>query len=119
MHSSATEVATVAAPTLAFKANLDFRFIKDNLQLVTDNCKIRNSQANPTLVAELYDEYLKLKKDSDMLRASRNENSTSMKVWAASSNAVFRLFLLAPSTMQSFAQCQRHYIGLYHEAGTD
>jgi hypothetical protein len=69
-----------AYPAPAYKVNLDFKFIRDNLQLVTDNCKIRDSAADPALVAQLYDDYVKLKAESDNLRSSRNENSAAMKV---------------------------------------
>lgn len=71
-------VAAYSAP--AYKVNLDFKFIRDNLQLVSDNCKIRDSAADPALVAQLYDDYVKLKSESDNLRSSRNENSSAMKV---------------------------------------
>lgn len=83
VHStSVAEVATAAVPAVApsFKANLDFKFVKDNLQLVSDNCKLRNSSADPERVAQLYDEFTRLKQESDALRASRNENSAAMKV---------------------------------------
>ncbi|WIA23340.1 hypothetical protein OEZ85_000104 [Tetradesmus obliquus] len=70
-------VAAYSAP--AYKVNLDFKFIRDNLQLVSDNCKIRDSAADPALVAQLYDDYVKLKSESDNLRSSRNENSSAMK----------------------------------------
>ena len=70
--------AAVVAPS--FKANLDFKFVKDNVQLVVDNCKARNSNADPVRVVQLYDEFTRLKQESDSLRASRNENSAAMKV---------------------------------------
>ena len=71
-------VAAVKAPS--FKAALDFKFVKDNLQLVTDNCRERLSGADPARVVALYDEYAALKVESESLRASRNENSSAMKV---------------------------------------
>lgn len=73
-----TTTAPVEGP--AFKANLDFKFVRDNLQLVTDNCRARKTSANPALVAELYEEFLTIKQQTDALRASRNENSQTMKV---------------------------------------
>jgi len=75
---SAPAAAAAAAP--AFKANLDFKFVKENVQLVADNCKARNAFADPARVAALYDEFTRLKQQSDALRASRNENSAAMKV---------------------------------------
>jgi hypothetical protein len=76
--AAAAPAATVAAP--AFKANLDFKFVKENVQLVADNCKARNASADPARVAALYDEFTRLKQECDSLRASRNENSSAMKV---------------------------------------
>lgn len=78
--ATAEPVTIPAHPAPAYKVNIDFRFIRDNLQLVTENCRIRDSAADPALVAQLYDEYVKLKAESDSLRASRNENSAAMKV---------------------------------------
>jgi hypothetical protein len=75
---ASSSLAACSAP--AYKVNLDFKFIRDNLQLVSDNCKVRNSAADPALVAQLYDDYVKLKAESDNLRSSRNDNSAAMKV---------------------------------------
>jgi hypothetical protein len=82
VRSIAISEASTAAPVEgpAFKANLDFKYVRDNLQAVVDNCRVRNSTANPQLVAELYDEYLGIKQQAEALRASRNENSQAMKV---------------------------------------
>ncbi|KAI8471369.1 MAG: hypothetical protein J3K34DRAFT_417403, partial [Monoraphidium minutum] len=80
-HAVAADVAAPAVPSVApaFKANLDFKFVKENLQLVTDNAKSRNSNADPARVVQLYDEFARLKQECDSLRASRNENSAAMK----------------------------------------
>ena len=80
--NAVAEVASPALPAVApaFKANLDFKFVKDNLQLVADNCKLRNTYADPARVVQLYDEFARLKQECDSLRASRNENSAAMKV---------------------------------------
>lgn len=85
-HSSGSK----AQPS--FKAHLDFKFVKENLQLVIDNCKERfANSANPAKVVELYDEFTRLKQESDTLRASRNENSAAMKVGRGAPNgALFR-----------------------------
>ena len=53
---------------------------RDNLELVSQNCINRNSQANPKLIAELYGEYLQLNKEVNSIRQERNENAASMKV---------------------------------------
>eukprot|EP00882_Tetradesmus_deserticola_P009526 GHRQ01010058.1.p1 GENE.GHRQ01010058.1~~GHRQ01010058.1.p1 ORF type:complete len:343 (+),score=64.45 GHRQ01010058.1:102-1031(+) len=77
LAAKSSGVAAYAAP--AYKVNIDFRFIRDNLQLVSDNCKVRGSAADPALVAQLYDDYVRWKAESDNLRFSRNENSAAMK----------------------------------------
>ena len=77
-----------AAKAPSFKANLDFKFVKDNLQLVIDNCKERLSNADPARVVALYDEFTRLKTETDALRASRNENSSAMKVRGAPGTTV-------------------------------
>ena len=63
-----------------FKANIDFKFIKENLDLVVKNAEDRNSNADPRLVVQLYDKYVQLKMEADEIRAERNENSNAMKV---------------------------------------
>eukprot|EP00798_Chlamydomonas_sp_ICE-L_P027698 gene27698-7340_t len=73
------EVKTPAHAPHPFKAQLDFRFFKENLELVTANATSRNSVCDPAKVVELYDEYLSLKQSADELRAKRNENSSAMK----------------------------------------
>lgn len=83
--------ATLPAVALAFKANLDFKFVKDNLQLVADNCKLRNTYADPARVVQLYDEFARLKQECDSLRASRNENSAAMKVGTIAGDVGMRL----------------------------
>lgn len=69
-----------AAAAPAYKVPLDFKFIRDNVQMIAENCRLRNSAADPALVAQLYEEFLQLKAESEALRASRNENSAAMKV---------------------------------------
>lgn len=48
--------------------------------MIAENCRLRNSAADPALVAQLYEEFLQIKAESEALRASRNENSAAMKV---------------------------------------
>jgi seryl-tRNA synthetase len=62
-----------------FKAHLDFKYIKDNLEAVVDNCRARNSAADPRRVAELYDQVVARRKAADALRAQRNDNAAAMK----------------------------------------
>ncbi len=65
-----------------FKAHIDFKYIKDNVDALVKNAKDRSSNADPKLVAELYDRYVLLKMEADGIRAERNENSGAMKVHA-------------------------------------
>lgn len=80
--SSSSSDTAAAAPAPAYKVPLDFKFVRDNVQLIAENCKLRNSSADPALVAQLYEDFLELKAESEALRASRNENSAAMKVRA-------------------------------------
>ncbi len=58
---------------------LDYRFIKENLREVKENVKNRRVDADPELVAELYDERNGLIHDIEDLRKRRNENASGMK----------------------------------------
>lgn len=62
-----------------WKANIDYRSIRDNLQRVEENCRKRNSNADPNLVVRLYDEYTTLQQQADAVRSARNENARAMK----------------------------------------
>uniref|UniRef100_A0A7S0S4I3 serine--tRNA ligase n=1 Tax=Chlamydomonas leiostraca TaxID=1034604 RepID=A0A7S0S4I3_9CHLO len=53
--------------------------MKENLQAVEQNTKNRASNANPRKAVELYDEFVRLKSETDRLRAERNSNSAQMK----------------------------------------
>ena len=64
----------------AFRAFIDFRFVRDTVEAVAANCRNRLSTADPHLVAQLYEEYVKAQQETDRLRAARNENSSAMKV---------------------------------------
>jgi len=86
VHASSTEPATAPAEVTSplqhapsFKAAIDFKAIKADLEGVEKNCKLRNSRANPRRAVELYDEYVRLKLEADTLRADRNSNSSRMK----------------------------------------
>jgi seryl-tRNA synthetase len=58
---------------------LDFKFIKENIDLVKDNTKKRNVRADVDLVAKLYVKRNTLQQHIDALRQSRNENTRKMK----------------------------------------
>lgn len=78
--TSSQQDAAAAHPAPAYKVPLDFKFIRDNVHMIAENCKLRNSSADPALVAQLYEDFLAIKAESEALRASRNENSAAMKV---------------------------------------
>lgn len=80
MADAPSTSAPVAHQGPLFKAALDFKAMKDNLELYVKNTKDRFSSADPAKVVALYDQYVKLKSDADALRAARNENANAMKV---------------------------------------
>lgn len=55
-------VAAVAVKPPQWKAAIDFKWIRDNKDMVVANIKSRNSNANLELVLELYEKFLNLKK---------------------------------------------------------
>lgn len=75
--------ARAAAAAPAYKVPLDFKFIRDNVDLVAANAAARNAACDAALVAALYDEWLAAKAHAETLRAERNENAAAMKVRAA------------------------------------
>lgn len=76
-QSSASHIANSDRP--AFKAHLDFRFVKTNLELLRETVKNRNSSADPDVVAELYDKWVKVLEELERVRADRNANAKAMK----------------------------------------
>lgn len=65
----------------AFRAHIDFKYVRDNLEGVAENCRNRlASTADPGKVVSLYEEYVGLQQETDRIRAARNENSGAMKV---------------------------------------
>ena len=58
---------------------LDYKFIKDNVDLVEENIKIRNVKASAKLVAELYTKRNNIQTQLDVLRNKKNENADKMK----------------------------------------
>ena len=47
---------------------------------LVENCRRRNSAGDPQLVAQLYDEFVALNREADVVRKERNDNAASMKV---------------------------------------
>ncbi len=58
---------------------LDFKFIKENLEAVKQNIKIRNVKADAELAAGLYTQRNTLQQQLDDQRRARNENAGKMK----------------------------------------
>ena len=61
-------------------------------ELVT-NCKQRNSDADPRLVAQLYEEFAEFEREVQSVQKQRNDNAASMKVrplpWQCSPSLVY------------------------------
>lgn len=64
----------------AYRAHIDFRFVKNNLDLVRQNVADRNSMADPDAVAALYDKWVNALEQVERLRAERNAIAKAMKV---------------------------------------
>ena len=64
----------------AFRAFLDFKALKADLDKHVQNCKNRNSPADPQKVAQLYDQYCEAQQRVDKVREDRNGNAKAMKV---------------------------------------
>ena len=62
-----------------YRAYIDFKFVRDNLDLIKQNCADRLVKADPGQVVSLYDEFVQLTQEADVVRAARNENSSAMK----------------------------------------
>ncbi|XVE55535.1 hypothetical protein DITRI_Ditri03aG0166600 [Diplodiscus trichospermus] len=75
----ATEVSNNKVVKPQWKAAIDFKWIRDNKELVAVNIKNRNSNANLELVLELYDKMLNLQKEVERLRGERNNVANKMK----------------------------------------
>lgn len=68
-----------APPKPRFTAFLDFKFVRDNVELLSQNARNRNSSVDVAAVAQLYDSYVEMKTKTDEIRAARNENAKAMK----------------------------------------
>ncbi|QDZ18919.1 serine--tRNA ligase [Chloropicon primus] len=62
-----------------WKAPLDFKFIRDNVEEVEANCRDRNASADPRLVAELYTKYLERNQELAEAQQARNANAKKLK----------------------------------------
>lgn len=62
-----------------WRAAIDFKWIRDNKDVVATNIKNRNSNADIDLVLELYDKFLAIQKEVERLRGERNMVANKMK----------------------------------------
>lgn len=53
---------------------------RDHVEELIVSCRQRNSDADPALVAQLYEDFAALEREVDAVRKLRNENAASMKV---------------------------------------
>eukprot|EP00891_Asterochloris_glomerata_P009215 jgi/Astpho2/9215/e_gw1.00138.12.1_t len=63
----------------SYRAYIDFRALKADLDRHVRNCSDRNSAGDPKAVAQLYDEWLAAQSKVEQLREERNANAQSMK----------------------------------------
>jgi len=76
----ATDVtADLAVQTPAWRASIDFKYIRDHAKEVQANCDARAAVADVNKVVETYDKYLGLLRETDELRQERNQTAAKMK----------------------------------------
>lgn len=84
MHPGSTTSVLTGSPAhehqqLTWRAAIDYKYVRDNLEAVTANCIKRKSSADPAKVVQLYESYLTLKAKVDATREARNASAASMK----------------------------------------
>ncbi|XP_058086680.1 serine--tRNA ligase, chloroplastic/mitochondrial isoform X2 [Magnolia sinica] len=75
--SVTSEKDKVAKPQ--WKAAIDFKWIRDNKDIVATNIKNRNSNADLELVLDLYEKLMSLQKEVERIRGERNVVANKMK----------------------------------------
>mmetsp|Transcript_27852 Transcript_27852/g.52986 ORF Transcript_27852/g.52986 Transcript_27852/m.52986 type:complete len:517 (+) Transcript_27852:145-1695(+) len=63
----------------AWRAAIDFKFIKENAELVQQNADQRAAKADVSQVVRLYDRYVEVKQAADSMRQARNASAAKMK----------------------------------------
>lgn len=76
---SETSTPPAAEHKPSFRAFLDFKALKADLDKHVQNCRDRNSNANPRKVAHLYDEFCEVQQNVEKIRNDRNANAKAMK----------------------------------------
>ncbi|GJP32913.1 hypothetical protein CLOM_g17496 [Closterium sp. NIES-68] len=71
--------AKPAAAPATWKASIDFKWIRENRDLVEVNVKERQSNADVDRVVELYEDFVSKNLEVDRLRAERNRVANAMK----------------------------------------
>jgi len=83
--ASAAAPPPAAQPT-AWRAAIDFKALRDNVEAASANCARRRAPADPHLVVRLYESYVELKTRTDAVREARNAGAAAVK-GAASAEA--------------------------------
>ena len=104
----AAEQQQEQAPT--YRAAIDFKFVRDNLELVARNCVERAAAADPARVVALYEEFVRLQQETDAVRAARNENSTAMKMGGGGVGGAGGWGRRADSEERTWACCLREIL---------
>ena len=93
-----TVPAATQLPKPAFKAFLDFKALKADLEKHVQNCQDRKSTADPAKVVSLYDQFCEAQQQVDSIREERNSNAKAMKVQVLLAQLSCQLECTAPFT---------------------
>ncbi|CAI7837601.1 unnamed protein product [Closterium sp. NIES-53] len=69
----------VVAPPATWKASIDFKWVRENRDLMEATVKERQSNADVARVVELYEDFVSKNLEVDRLRAERNRVANAMK----------------------------------------
>lgn len=64
---------------LTWRAAVDFKAVRDNLEAVRANCVVRKASVDPAAVVALYEQYVALKTRTDAVREARNASAAAVK----------------------------------------
>ncbi|CAI5534549.1 unnamed protein product [Closterium sp. Naga37s-1] len=78
-QSNDGSVKAAAAPPATWKASIDFKWVRENRDLMEANVKERQSNADVARVVELYEDFVSKNLEVDRLRAERNKVANAMK----------------------------------------
>ncbi|KAL6012147.1 Serine--tRNA ligase, chloroplastic/mitochondrial [Asimina triloba] len=79
LQSPAPIIAEEEKAKPQWRAAIDFKWIRDNKEVVAANIKNRNSNANLELVLDLYEKLISLQREVDRIRGERNVVANKMK----------------------------------------